>query len=249
MRRGAPARTSSPVNQSVLDARARLRELGGAPVPLSGSRFFKDGAEGYSYGLPAATLREFARQQFARRPLSQADALAAAEELLKSGINDEAVVAVAWVTRHRKTLSPSDLEVFEKWLERFVLNWGTCDDLAINILGELFSRHPRLLPRLKKWAKSERLWTRRASATSLIYSLRRGQNAAPCFAIASILMNDPEDLVQKGYGWMLKEATKRFPTEVRDYILANRRRMPRTALRYAVEKFPQTLRARLMRRD
>lgn len=60
------------------------------------------------------------------------------------------------------------------------------------------------------------------------------------------MLEDPDDMVQKGYGWMLKEATKKFPDEVFDYVMRHKGRMPRTALRYAIEKLPANLRRKAM---
>jgi 3-methyladenine DNA glycosylase AlkD len=68
------------------------------------------------------------------------------------------------------------------------------------------------------------------------------------FQISDILMQDGDDLVQKGYGWALKEASKTWQSEVFDYILENRKRMPRTALRYTIEKMPKDLRSKAMKR-
>ena len=69
------------------------------------------------------------------------------------------------------------------------------------------------------------------------------------FQTADILLQDKENLVQKGYGWMLKEASNRFPKEVFRYVMKNKKKMPRTALRYAIEKMPTAWRKEAMRRD
>lgn len=96
------------------------------------------------------------------------------------------------------------------------------------------------------WAKSSKWWMRRASAVSLIYGLRRGKFLKQAFRTADILLSDKEDLVQKGYGWMLKVAGDKHQPEVFDYVMKNKRKMPRTALRYAIEKFPEGLRQKAM---
>lgn len=67
--------------------------------------------------------------------------------------------------------------------------------------------------------------------------------------VAEILLQDREDLVQKGYGWMLKEAGNRFPKEVFEYVMKHKRQMPRTALRYAIEKLPSDMRQEAMRKE
>ncbi|MGH8003331.1 MAG: DNA alkylation repair protein [Limisphaerales bacterium] len=84
---------------------------------------------------------------------------------------------------------------------------------------------------------------------ALIPALRRKLLLKEAFATADILLQDEEDLVQKGYGWMLKEASNRYPKEVFKYVMKNRKKMPRTALRYAIEKMPKGWKKKAMRKD
>jgi 3-methyladenine DNA glycosylase AlkD len=80
----------------------------------------------------------------------------------------------------------------------------------------------------------------------LIYSIRRNKRLKEGFRVADILLEDPDDLVQKGYGWMLKEATKTQQTKIFKYVIKNKNKMPRTALRYAIEKMPAKLKKEAM---
>ncbi len=99
------------------------------------------------------------------------------------------------------------------------------------------------------WARSENRWLRRAAAVSLILPARRGRFLVEVFEIADRLLTDGDDMVQKGYGWMLKEASRLHQQDVFDYVVRNRRVMPRTALRYAIELMPKELRAGAMKKD
>ena len=87
-----------------------------------------------------------------------------------------------------------------------------------------------------------------AAAVVLIYSIRRGQNFKAAFQVADALLTDQDDMVQKGYGWMLKEISNHQPALVFDYVMANKRTMPRTSLRYAIEKLEAPLRREAMAR-
>ncbi len=107
---------------------------------------------------------------------------------------------------------------------------------------------PSLANKVRAWTKSSKWWMRRASGVALIYGLRRVKFLKESFKTADILLLDKEDLVQKGYGWMLKVAGDRFQKEVLDYVIKNKEKMPRTALRYAVEKFPSALRHKAMKK-
>jgi len=90
---------------------------------------------------------------------------------------------------------------------------------------------------------------KRASAVSLIYSIRRKQQLGAIFETADALLTDQDIMVQKGYGWMLKEASNEYPDEVFDYVMKNKKEMPRTALRYAIEKLSPESRREAMKRE
>jgi 3-methyladenine DNA glycosylase AlkD len=75
---------------------------------------------------------------------------------------------------------------------------------------------------------------------------KQGKYLDKVFEIADIVLLDKDDLVQKGYGWMLKTASEFYPNQVLNYLMKNKDKMPRTALRYALEKYPQEMRKKAM---
>ena len=99
---------------------------------------------------------------------------------------------------------------------------------------------------LKKFTKSDNRWMKRAAAVSLIVPARKGLFLSDMFEIALILLEDPDDMVQKGYGWMLKVASQTHQNEVFEFVMQHKQRMPRTALRYAIEKMPEDLKKQAM---
>jgi 3-methyladenine DNA glycosylase AlkD len=109
-------------------------------------------------------------------------------------------------------------------------------------------KYPEYVAELKRWARSTNRWTKRAAAVTLIIPARRGIFHKDIFDIADILLLDMDDLVQKGYGWMLKAASEFDQKAVFDYVMSKKDVMPRTALRYAIEKMPQELRTEAMKR-
>jgi 3-methyladenine DNA glycosylase AlkD len=106
--------------------------------------------------------------------------------------------------------------------------------------------YPKYLENLKKWARSKNRWMRRASSVTLIIPARHGKFLKNIFEIADILLLDKGDLVQKGYGWMLKAGSEAHQKEVFEYVMKNKDKMPRTALRYAIEKMPKSLKNKAM---
>jgi 3-methyladenine DNA glycosylase AlkD len=137
-------------------------------------------------------------------------------------------------------------KVFERWVNDYVSNWASCDTLSNHSIGEFIEMYPDYLKNLKDFAKSENRWMRRASAVTLILPARKGKFLHDIFDIADILLTDKDDLVQKGYGWMLKAASKAHQQEVFEYVIRNKAIMPRTSLRYAIEKMPKDMKAKAM---
>ena len=86
----------------------------------------------------------------------------------------------------------------------------------------------------------------RAAAVSLILPARRGEHLAEVFEIAEALLASPDDMVQKGYGWLLKEASRQHQQQVFEFVMARKATMPRTAFRYAIELMPKELKAEAM---
>ena len=102
---------------------------------------------------------------------------------------------------------------------------------------------------MKSWAKSENRWLKRASAVSFIVPAKKGLFLQDAFEICDILLTDEDDMVQKGYGWLLKEESRKHQEKVFDYVVKNRKVMPRTALRYAIELMPRELKQEAMKKD
>ena len=211
----------------------------------SGESFFKEGVK--LYGLTVPTVNRLARVYYKEiRQRSKQDVFALCDELWQSGYMEEALVACTWSHAVHKSYQPEDIDAFERWVSRYVTNWATCDTLCNHSVGDLIDMYPSLVHVLKTWATSDNRWMRRAAAVSLIIPAKRGRFLEDVFQIADILLLDTDDLVRKGYGWMLKEAAAAHQEDVFQYVMRNKSAMPRTSLRYAIEKMPQELKARAM---
>jgi 3-methyladenine DNA glycosylase AlkD len=211
----------------------------------SGKRFFKE--EVKLYGVKTAIVSRIAKEHFKEiKDKEKKDIFALCEELWSSGYMEESFIAGKWAYFLHKNYEPSDFSVFERWVDKYVSNWASCDTFCNHALGEYVEKFPGRVTDLKRWAKSKNRWMRRAAAVTLILPARRGGFLKDVFGIADILLQDEDDLVRKGYGWMLKEASRQHQKEVLDYVMKNKKDMPRTALRYAIEKMPQELRKKAM---
>jgi len=216
----------------------------------SSSRFFKE--EVKCYGVKTSTVGKIAKDYFKEMETAgkadKKNIFALAEELLQSDYCEEAYIAFEWVYQVRAEYTEDDFPVFERWVENYVNNWAKCDTLCNHTLGSFIEEFPDFVENLKTWAKSDNRWLRRASAVTLILPARKGLFLPEVFAIASILLTDKDDLVRKGYGWMLKEASKQHQQEVFEFVMKYKKEMPRTSLRYAVEKFSPDLRTEAMKK-
>jgi len=211
----------------------------------SGQNFFKENVK--ILGVKTAVVSKIGKDYYKLiKDLPKSDILNLCEELWQSGYMEESFIACNWSYYLHKTYKPEDFGIFEQWVHSYISNWASCDTLCNHTVGEFLEMYPEYIPRLKKWAVSENLWVRRASAVSLIVPARKGKFLKDIFEISDILLHDKEDLVQKGYGWMLKVAGHTHQHEVFDFVMQRKATMPRTALRYAIEKLPPEMKVNAM---
>ena len=215
-------------------------------------RFFKEKIT--CYGARTPIVRKIAKKYFKDiKNFDKKEIFNLSEQLLKSDYSEEATIATEWIFGIKDRLIKTDFNIFEKWLKKYINNWGKDDDFCAHIIHPIIVRYPELVENVKLWATSKNQWVRRASAVSFIKTLgychTTKHNLDDIFDIAKILLYDEKDLVQKGYGWMLKSASVHHQKEVFDFVMIYKKNMPRTALRYAIEKMPKHLKNKAMDKD
>jgi 3-methyladenine DNA glycosylase AlkD len=212
---------------------------------IQGEKFFKEDIK--IHGLKSGQVSEISKAFYKTVPdKTKAVVFSFCEELWKTGFLEEAGIACEWSYNIRKQYEPDDFRIFEMWVTKYVTNWAACDTLCNHTVGTLIEMYPSCLAGLKRWAKSENRWVKRGSAVSLIVPARKGLFLEDIFEISDILHSDPDDMVQKGYGWMLKAASQAHQERVFNYVMNKKKTMPRTSLRYAIEKMPAELKAMAM---
>ncbi|TAL34050.1 MAG: DNA alkylation repair protein [Spirochaetes bacterium] len=233
------------MNPVILNIRKELKLLADEKTRESGKRFFKEDVT--LYGVKTADVTRIARGYFKEiKGKGKEEIFGMCDALWQSGAMEESFIACDWAYALRKDYEPRDFKVFEKWVKEHVDNWASCDTLCNHTVGAFVEKYPAYVSNLKKWARSKNRWMRRAAAVSLIIPARRGMFLGDIFEIADILLADGDDLVQKGYGWMLKAASQAHLNPVHEYVMKNKAAMPRTALRYAIEKMPEKLKKSAM---
>ena len=227
---------------------------------VSHDRFFKEGDVAKAYGLKTNEVHKIAKESFLLiEKYPKQTVFELCEELWQSGYLEEATIACQWAESLHKKYEPADFLIFEHWLSSYVNNWADCDTLCNHTIGSFLMMYPDYITELKKWAKSPNRWLRRGSAVTLIIPARKGLFLNDIIEIADTLLLDNDDLVQKGYGWMLKAASmsetfvkgtdeikKEHLEKIFNFVMKNKAIMPRTALRYAIEKMPAELKAKAM---
>ena len=195
-------------------------------------------------------MRAFARSVYeAKRGVwSVDDAMTLADELITDDYLEAKSVGIEIVARFHRSFRPSLLPRWKRWLtNNHSANWATTDSICGQLIGPLLVRHPELAERLRAWSKVRNMWVRRASIVGLIAIVRKGMALDLAYDIAQTLHKDEEDLIQKAVGWVLRECGKVDAKRLETYLLSNGSMIPRTTLRYAIERFPEAKRRRLLR--
>jgi len=229
------------------EIRQVLKDCADEKTRKSSHHFFKEGEEALVYGVKMQDVSKIGKGFYKQmQDRSKKEIFEICEELWKSKYLEEAVIACLFSESLHKKYEPADFKIFERWVQHYVNNWADCDTLCNHTVGMFVMLYPEYVNELKKWAQLPDRWTKRASAVSLIIPARKGLFLQDIFEIADILLLDKDDMVQKGYGWMLKAASQACQKEVFDYVMSKKAVMPRTAFRYAIEKMPQELKKEAM---
>ena len=204
--------------------------------------YFKHVDDDIFLGVTTPRLRRVARE-FHQLPLADM------RRLMRSGIHEERSLACAILRRRYEKGSEAERQkIFQFYVRnrRLVRSWDTVDDSAPNIVGPHLLSHRRDKKLLYQFSRSHSLWERRIAIVATLHFIRHGQ-VADTLRLAKILLHDDEDLIHKATGWMLREVGKRDPAALNKFLRAHAPAMPRTMLRYAIERFPERERWRWLR--
>ena len=246
-----PARWRLPLTPEQLAARARalLREAGDPRVARQARTYFKEHEKVRFHGVASPRLRQIERDLF--RSLggrwSAREAAAFCDLVLRSPYSEEKNLGILLLGRFRKGFEKDLLRQIEAWLrEDRCDNWSATDAMCGWVLAPLLRRYPDLIGRLPTWGGSRNLWLRRASLAGLVPLARKGEHLDAAYRAAGALLGDREDLIHKATGWLLREAGKTDAKRLEVFLLQHGPEVPRTALRYAIERFPRRRRRAIL---
>jgi 3-methyladenine DNA glycosylase AlkD len=216
--------------------RARLRDLADPDAAAHARRFFKTAPGEYGAGDEFLGIRVPVLRKLARTHRDMPDG--SMRSLLRSRLHEERLLALLMlVDRFRRGDAGGRAAIYRLYVANLdhIDNWDLVDSSASQIVGgHLESRSRRFLYRL---ARSRDLWRRRVAIMATLHFIRLRQ-FGDTLAIAEILFGDREDLIHKAVGWMLREVGNRDRATAERFLAAHYRDMPRTMLRYAIERFP-----------
>jgi 3-methyladenine DNA glycosylase AlkD len=224
---------------------ARLRELGDPATAKVLQGFFKTGPGGYGegdvfLGIKVPALRRLARE-YQDLPLAEA------RTLLGSAYHEARLLALLILVR---AFTRGDVKTQKTIYDHYlgctdrVNNWDLVDASAEHIVGAyLRQRSRRPLYRL---ARSASVWERRVALLATFHYIKRGESGET-LKLAELLLGDGHDLIHKAVGWMLREVGKRDPAALEAFLARHCRAMPRTMLRYAIERFPDARRRQYLK--
>lgn len=231
---------------SILSVQNALRKMANPKQAALLQRFFKTGKGEYGEGDMFLGIKVPAQRkvvaEFKDLPLVEA------KKLLVSRFHEHRLVALLiLVKQFERGDAAIRKKIFDLYLAnaRRVNNWDLVDLSAPNIVGVYLLDKPRAV--LYKLVKSKSLWERRIAVLATFAFIREG-DFQDALKIAHLLLRDPHDLIHKAVGWMLREVGKKDQKALEQFLKKYSRAMPRTMLRYAIEKFPEKKRQQYLRK-
>ena len=201
-------------------------------------RYFREEIE--TYGLAMPDVKKIAGIYYKELKGDLPRAMGLTEELLQTRNLSLSDVGIHMLKRFKRHIKGTHFPRFDGWVD-YLTNWANTDNLCCGLIALTVKADPGHLEPLVKWTGSENRWRRRASAVSLVPIVRKGDLFEASLRVADRLMPDGDDMVRKGVGWMLKEASKVHPQEVHEYLVKWKPDAPALTLRYASEKLPEEL--------
>lgn len=226
-------------------ARAALREAADARVKARQRSYFKPWEKVSLYGVATPEVRVIERDLYrlVRKEWRYADAVVFCDLLMHDRFIESKSLGLTLLARYHRQYPEALLRQLKNWLAGNLCdNWAVTDQLSTQILSGLMDKFPKLANTVEFWNRSPNLWLRRASAISFVKPAGKGRYLEHAYRIVTALLPDPHDLIHKASGWLLREAGKADAARLERYLLEHRSAVPRTTVRYAIERFPASKR-------
>ncbi|MDA8793671.1 DNA alkylation repair protein [Bacteriovoracaceae bacterium] len=223
-----------------------LKKLGNKEIALHSQKFFKTGKGEYGegdifLGIRVPVLREFAKRNHDLEGKKL-------DNLIASPFHEARLTGlIILVNQYSKTKDSSEkYRLYKKYIKSFpyINNWDLVDVTCHKIIGSHLFENDRSI--LYKWAQHKNLWIRRISIISTFYFIKRNE-LDDSYKLAHILLTDKHDLIHKAVGWVLRECGKKDQKRLKLFLRKKYSSIHRTTLRYAIEKFSETERKKILK--
>lgn len=211
-------------------------------------RYFKE--EIKSLGISAPLMRGLADEIYhqIKKAWSVEAAVEFCEILLPDPYHEVKALGILVLEKFRQDFPRSLFLRIKGWLAKnYCDSWALVDVLCPNSVGTLLQKYPELVEKIKTWTASPNRWVRRASIVSFIKLAKKPGYLDAVYQIAALQFGDRDDLIQKANGWLLREAGKADEACLEKFLLKNGPAIPRTTLRYAIERFDEKKRKKLLK--
>lgn len=211
------------------------------------SRYFTEGYD--AYGLDSETI-EKQRDNWLeswKNEMTIDDYILLGNRLIFTGKYEEASFAVIFLIANKDQLKRDHFEKIGGWLDNGIVNWAHTDILCGHVLSHFIINKIVEIEILREWTAASSKWKRRAVPVILIDPLKADLYFEIMFSIIDPLMPDPDKFVQKGLGWFLREAWKKYPEKTENYLLKWKETCGRTIIQYATEKMDKEYRTKFKR--
>ncbi len=240
---------STTPKQLATQVRARLREAGDVQAAARGRTYFKRGDDVELYGVKSSALRGIEKEAYGevRADWTVSHAISFCELMAETAQLEAKMVGVLLLGRYHEDFPRGLLAVVRGWiLAGSFRNWAVVDGLAPTVVTPLVVKYDELMPRVVRWTSSNNLWLRRAAAVTFVPLARKGRELDCAYTVVERLLSDPNDLIHKASGWLLREAGRTDMARLEDFLLNKGPHIPRTTVRYAIERFPARKRKSLL---
>ncbi|MFQ6070031.1 MAG: DNA alkylation repair protein [Candidatus Aminicenantales bacterium] len=235
------------IEEKFLEIRRFCEKNANPEIVKKYSRYFTEGYD--AYGLDQKTFesqRDKWLEQW-KKDLTLDDFFLLGDKLISTGKYEEASFAIAFVYSNKKEFVAETFNKLGSWLEKGIINWAHTDFLSGKVLSYFFTNRILELESLKEWTESASKWKRRSVPVTLIDVLNMDVPLKKLFSIIEPLMLDTEKFVQKGLGWFLREAWKKYPEKTEDFLLKWKDTCGRIIIQYATERMDKENRERFRR--
>jgi 3-methyladenine DNA glycosylase AlkD len=226
---------------------ARLRAKANPRKAGDVQKYFKETVK--SYGVSSPDIRAIAADLYAaiKKDWTVADAIRLCDIVFPEIELEAKAIGALILARFKKELPKSLFSKAKSWLAANRLNnWALVDVFCPEIMGALIIKYPDLEQKIKSWAGHPNRWVKRASVVSFIKLAKREEHLDTIYGISRSLFSVDDDLIQKASGWLLREAGKKDMARLEKFLLAHGPAIPRTTLRYAIERFDEKRRKELL---